>query len=160
MTKYNRFPISIFLLLALFISGCEKGKEDIIDDVPPEIHIDFGEAFPIQCSTLKKGEKFAFRARFSDNTELGTYSLDIHHNFDHHSHTTEFEECNLQPKKDPLKPFLFIRSYDIPKGQKSYEAVQEIEIPSDIDAGDYHFMIMVTDATGWSKMIGLSIKIE
>lgn len=159
MTKCSRFSIWIFLSLTLFISGCEKENDDVIDDVPPEIHMDFKGAFPTQCSSLKKGEKFSFRARFSDNTELGAYSLDIHHNFDHHSHTTEFEECDLQPKKAPVNPFLFIKSYDIPAGQKSHEAIQEIEVPSDVDSGDYHFMIMVTDGTGWSKMIGMSIKI-
>jgi hypothetical protein len=42
---------------------------------------------------------------------------------------------------------------------KSYEATTQITIPADVDPGDYHFMIRLTDKEGWQTLKGLSIKI-
>ncbi len=152
--------LCLFIILGIFsFSGCKKDNDETtVDNHAPVIDLT-GDAFPVQCSTLKRGGSFTFKTKFSDNIELGTYSIDIHHNFDHHTHSTEFEECELQPKKEPVKPFLFIKSYDIPSGQKNYEAVQQIEVPADIDPGDYHFMISISDHVGWSTIKGLSIQI-
>lgn len=158
MKKTRRLFGTLAIAIFTFWS-CEKDNdENSVDDEHPVIDLS-GDAFPVQCSTLKRGETFTFKTKFSDNVELGTYSIDIHHNFDHHTHSTEFEECDLQPKKEPVKPFLFIKSYDIPSGQKTYEAVQQIEVPADIDPGDYHFMISISDHVGWNTIKGLSIKI-
>ena len=141
-----------------FAIACNRDKH-AIDDVPPTIDAGFAEAFPKQCSTLKRGGTFTFRARFTDNVELGSFSLDVHHNFDHHSHSTELEECALEPVKVPVNPFVLIRSYDIPAGQQSYEAEITIPVPAEVDPGNYHFMIMVSDRTGWTDMKGLSVRI-
>ena len=54
------------------------------------------------------------KVRFTDNAELGSYSINIHNNFDHHSHSTEVEECNMDPVKEPVNPYVFIQDYDIP----------------------------------------------
>lgn len=157
MRKRLRLIGAIAIAMCILWS-CEKNNDETVDNDAPVIDLS-GDAFPIQCSTLKRGETFTFKTKFSDNVELGSYSIDIHHNFDHHSHSTEFEECDLQPQKDPVEPFLFIKSYDIPSGQQNYEAVQQIEVPADIDPGDYHFMISVTDHAGWNTIKGLSVKI-
>lgn len=111
------------------------------------------------AAKLRADKKITFRAKFTDNTALGSYSLDIHHNFDHHTHSTEVNNCTADPIKKPVNPLLYINSVTIPDGQKSYEAVQEITIPTDIDPGDYHFMIRLTDKEGWQTIKGLSIKI-
>jgi hypothetical protein len=110
------------------------------------------------------GESFTFRVLFSDNVELGSFSIDIHHNFDHHSHSTEVTECQLDPKINPDNPFVFIQDYTIPAGSKSYETNLSISLPSGnvgvlFDEGDYHFFISLTDKEGWSAQKGLSIKI-
>ncbi|MCH7409496.1 DUF4625 domain-containing protein [Belliella sp. DSM 111904] len=148
----------IFLTLLALVFGCEEKME--IDTEYPEIIMTIPDAFPVQCSTLKRGESFTFRVLLHDNVALGSYSLDIHHNFDHHSHSTEVEECDLNPMKTPVNPFLFIRNYPIPAGQRNYETSMDIEVPLDIDPGDYHFMIRVTDKEGWQTLRGISIKIE
>ncbi len=102
---------------------------------------------------------------FSDNAELGSYSIDIHNNFDHHSHSTEVNSCSLDPIKIPVNPFLFIEDYKIPTGTKEYETDIEIMIPSSnenglYDDGDYHFFLSLTDKEGWSAQKGLSIKMR
>lgn len=156
MNKKQIF-LAILIIIASF-SACKKDNE-AIDTEYPTIDIS-GTAFPQQCSVIKKGENFIFKAKVNDNVELGSVSIDIHHNFDHHSHSTEVNACNLSPVKQAVKPFLLIKDFPIPAGQKNHELAQEIIVPADIDAGDYHFLIRLTDKAGWQTLKGLSIKIN
>ncbi|TJZ53740.1 DUF4625 domain-containing protein [Sphingobacterium olei] len=155
--KGNAF-FGFFAIILLLFGACSKDAETI-DDEPPVIDISAADAFPVQCSTVKRGETFTFKAKLSDNVRLGAVSVDIHHNFDHHTHSTEVNDCGLEPVKVPVNPFLFIKSYAIAGAQTIYETDIQIDVPADVDPGDYHFMIMVTDEEGWSAMRGLSIKI-
>lgn len=156
MNKTKSLIAVLISLLAL--ASCSSDNNEI-DTEYPVIDIAASNAFPIQCSEITRGQKITFRAKFTDNSALGSYSLDIHHNFDHHTHSTEVNNCVSDPIKKPVNPMLYINSVAIPNGEKSYEAVQEITIPTDIDPGDYHFMIRLTDKEGWQTIKGLSIKI-
>ena len=158
MNKLKITSLSILLLLGI-ASGCKKDKEEV-DTTYPTISIEAANAFPKQCSILKRGEKFIFRADLSDNIALGSVSVDIHHNFDQHSHSTEVLGCNMDAKKTPISPLLYIKDFTIPSGQKSYQITQEIEVPANVDPGDYHFLIRLTDQSGWQTIKGLSIKIQ
>jgi hypothetical protein len=151
-----------FLLLAavtLLAGACDK-DDPTIDTEYPVIDANAAGTFPVQCSVVKRGEKFTFKSTFSDNARLGSYSLDIHHNFDHHTHSTEVSDCDTDPVKKPVNPFLLIKSFDIPENLRTYTASQEIEVPANIDPGDYHFMIRLTDKEGWQTIRGISIKIQ
>lgn len=148
----------IFLSLSvLFFAACDK--EDSIDTEKPEINISIPGAFPVQCSEIKRGESFTFRAEFTDNEELGSFGIDIHHNFNHHSHSTETETCSENDVKAPVNPFKVVENYPIPEGLKRYVAEVDIYVPEDVDTGDYHFLIKVTDKEGWQAIRGLSIDI-
>lgn len=153
-------PAMIFALSLLF--SC--GDDNDVDKEAPVIDLSAVDAFPINCDTLYFGETFTLKVIFTDNTELGSFSLDIHNNFDHHSHSTEVTECSLDDKKEAENAYTFIEDYDIPEGSKSYETDLEITLPSSnssgsYDEGDYHFFISLTDKEGWSEQKGLSIKI-
>lgn len=150
--------VLLLITAAFFLNAC-SGDNEHIDTEYPVIDISYSNAFPVQCSEISRGQKITFRAELNDNAELGSYSLDIHHNFDHHTHSTEVNDCVADPVKKPVNPMLYINSVTIPAGQKSYEAVQEISIPQDIDPGDYHFLIRLIDKEGWQTIKGLSIKI-
>lgn len=154
----KKIPFLLGVFAFAIISSCSSDDAEI-DTEYPVIDISAAAAFPIQCSTIERGQTFTFKAKFNDNVELGSYSLDIHHNFDHHTHSTEVESCEMDAIKKPVKPMLFINNYTIPTGVKSYEATAQIAIPSDVDPGDYHFMIRLTDKEGWQTLKGLSIKI-
>ena len=154
----KRFKIIFIAITAFLFFQCTDNKNEI-DDQPPVIDISSKDAFPKNCDTLHTGESFVFRALFTDNMELGSFNIDVHHNFDHHSHSTEVIECQLSPKKEPFNPWLFINKYDIPEGLKEYLAEVEIDVPDNVDPGDYHFMVKVTDAEGWQALKGLSIKV-
>lgn len=158
MKKTYRF-LSIAALLTIVFAGCKKDSNNEIDTEYPEI-ITTTSSAPQQCGVFTRGQTYTFKAIFSDNKELGAYSLDIHHNFDHHNHSTEVSQCTFDPKKTAVKPFLFIQDYKIPAGSKRYEATAQINVPADIDPGDYHFMIRLTDKEGWQTIKGLSIKVQ
>ncbi len=152
----NSIILSASIFLLFFTVSCEKEERDT---ELPEIIMTGAEHFPQNCDTVYIGEAFTFSARFTDNFELGSYSIDIHHNFDHHSHSTEMADCPLDPFKTPVNPFLFIEQFDIPEGLKEYIATREIVIPEGVDSGDYHLMVRLTDRTGWQAIRGISIKI-
>lgn len=156
--------IFLFPFIAcLFLISCEK-KE--VDKVKPTIDLSIPGAFPENCDTLYFGESFELKVLFKDNVELGStraFSIDIHNNFKQHTHSTEVIECHLDPKKEPVNPYLFIESFDIPAGLSEYETDLVISIPlgdnkGDYDEGDYHFFISLADKEGWSAQKGLSIK--
>lgn len=162
--KNIKFLLAL-ILYATLLNSCSH--DDEIDTEKPSIDLSFEAAFPTNCDTLYFGEPFELKVLFTDNVELGsnnTFSIDIHNNFDHHSHSTEVTECNLDPIKDPINPFLFIENYSIPEGLSEYQTEQTMLIPSSnesglYDDGDYHFFISLTDKEGWSTQKGLSLKI-
>ncbi|MVN91113.1 DUF4625 domain-containing protein [Mucilaginibacter aquatilis] len=149
-------------LLAIIIlaGGCSKNNEETKDTEYPVIDLSVADAFPQQCGTVKRGQTFTFRARVTDNAELGSVSVDIHHNFDHHSHSTEVQTCQMGAVKTPVNPLLLIKSISIPTGLKTYNVVQSIDVPANADAGDYHFLIRLVDKAGWQTIKGISIKVE
>lgn len=150
----------ILILFTGFLAfACGEEQKPDIDTEYPEIIV-AEESFPRQCSVLKRGSTVAFKALFKDNKELGGFSLDIHHNFDHHTHSTELGNCDTDPVKAADNPMLFIQTYSIPSGLTVYEGTAEVQIPTDVDPGDYHFMIRLTDREGWQTVQGLSIKIQ
>lgn len=154
--KYH-FIIAAALTL---LGGCSKDKDDAIDTEYPTIDVAGTTAFPKQCSELLRGEKYKVNVLVADNMALGSVSVDVHHNFDHHSHSTEVSTCDMEAIKTPINPFLLVKSITIPADNKSYTASTDIEIPTDVDTGDYHFLIRVTDKEGWQTIKGLSIKIK
>lgn len=159
MRKYRYILYSLLLFIAF--SACDQGKG--IDTEKPQIDNNFAGAFPVICDTIFFGESFDFKVLFSDNVELGSYSISIHNNFDHHSHSTEVSECSLEAIKDPINPYVLIQDYNIPPGLAAYETDTSIAISSsnengNYDEGDYHFFISLTDNEGWSAQKGLSIK--
>ncbi|MCD8539492.1 MAG: DUF4625 domain-containing protein [Leadbetterella sp.] len=139
------------------LPGCGSDAPEI-DDIYPTISTQ--GLFPQPCTVLERGKTHTFTVTFSDNIELGSFNFDIHHNFNHHSHSTSVEECQEDPVKDPVKPFTLIRDFTIPGGLKSYTASVPVAVPADVDEGDYHFRVDVTDKTGWQTIKTMSIKIK
>jgi len=156
-TKTSVLPV--IMLLVIVFSGSHACKKTETDTEYPVIDMSVTEAFPKDCDTLYIGQSFVFRGLFTDNGELGSYSLDIHNNFDHHSHSSSIVECPLDPVKVPINPLTFIREYLIPDGSTRYEAIDTIAIPSGVDSGDYHLMIRLTDREGWQTVKGISVKL-
>jgi len=157
MKKY----IFVLLVASSLFYSCSKEETDT---TKPEIDLDFPGAFPQNCDVIYFDEEFTLKIRFTDDTELGSFSLDLHNNFDHHTHSTEAEKCDFHPDKDAINPYKFVQDYSIPEGSTEYIFEQKMTISSQnangqVDDGDYHLYIRLTDRTGWSSLKGLSLKI-
>ncbi len=151
--------LSLILLCAL--SACSSSDdEDAKDMTYPEITDNGITANPIDCQVYHRGEVIPFNYVFSDDTELGAYNIEIHHNFDHHTHNTSSIECPMEVEKKPINAWVFNQDYPIPSGLHTYTSRVDISIPKEIDTGDYHFMIRLTDRAGWQQLRALAIKIK
>jgi hypothetical protein len=153
----NLKNLIVLSCIGFLVVSCQKTIEK--DTEYPVIDMGGTDHEPANCDTVFRGESFIFSAHFTDNEELGSYTIDIHENFDHHNHSADIDQCTLGPVKNPVNPFLYIQSFSIPDGSIAYTAMQEIAVPPGVDEGDYHFMVRVTDKAGWQSFRALSIKI-
>lgn len=154
--KKNLF--TIMLLCAL--CACSSSDDDETKDMTyPEIVTAGIVAVPTECQVYKRGDVIPFNYLFTDDIELGAYNIEVHSNFDHHTHSTSSVDCPMDAEKQPVKPWVYNQDFSIPSGQRSFTARHDISIPSDVDAGDYHFMIRLTDRAGWQQLHSVAIKI-
>ena len=147
------------LLGMMFINACSSDDSGSNDTTKPTIDLTIAGGFPTSCSTVARGTSIPFKALFKDNEQLGSYSINIHQNFDHHSHDTEVDACEFDAIKTPVNPWVKTLTFEIPANLSEFMASQQIDIPADIEPGDYHFMIQLTDKQGWATMKGISFKI-
>lgn len=146
--------IILMALLALFCA-CDDSDEEK-DMTYPEISVD---GTPTDGQRYHRGDTICMSCSFSDNLELGKYNIEIHNNFDHHTHSTSSVDVDLDEDKEAVNPWVFNQDYDIPSGLTSYSPSVCIVVPDNIDTGDYHFMIRLTDHVGWQQIKSVSIKI-
>lgn len=149
---------SIMLLCAL--SACSGSDDEVQKDMQQPVISDQGiTANPIDCQQYHRGDIIPFHYVMTDDHELGNYNIEIHNNFDHHTHSTTATDCPLDAQKQPQNPWVYNCDYSIPAGQQQYDARVDIQIPADIDPGDYHFMIRLTDRAGWQQLHAVAVKI-
>ncbi len=149
--KNIKFSIIVFMLaVAGIFSSCEK---DEADTVQPVIEVSGPEANEV----LYVGSKIHFEVDFSDDVELKSYKVDIHDNFDGHTHKSTKHEGT---------PWHFQQSWDFEAGKKSAHVHHhEIVIPTEIAGeevatGDYHFMVYCTDAAGNESWVAIDVEIQ
>lgn len=151
----------LFLLLsAVGLMGVMVGCGEEKDMELPEIGTEGIVASPAECDSYRWGDTIEFCYRFTDNVALGKFNLEIHSNHDHHTHSTSAEECELDPVRDPVNPWVYNEDFGIPEGSTDYTAHVDIVVPEGVDWGDYHFMIRLTDQAGWQQLRSVSIKIQ
>lgn len=153
----KKLYLSLTLLCAL--CACSSSDDDTKDMTYPVINTSDIVEIPTDCDVFRRGEVIPFSYLFTDDTELGSYNIEIHHNFDHHTHSTSSVECPMEPTKKPVNAWVYNQDFTIPAGQLTYTAKHDIKIPSDIDTGDYHFMVRLTDRAGWQQLHAVALKI-
>lgn len=151
--------MALMTILTLSFNACGNDDEAQKDMQQPVISDQGIVANPIDCQQYHRGEIIPFHYVMTDNEELGNYNIEIHNNFDHHTHSTTAVKCPMDAKKEPEKPWVYNHDYAIPAGQRQYDAKVDIKIPADIDPGDYHFMIRLTDRAGWQQLHAVAVKI-
>jgi hypothetical protein len=155
--------IILLVVLSILLNACQDDEKPTIDTEKPLIDLTILDAFPTSCDTLYFDEPFIVKALLTDNVELGAFNIDIHNNFDHHTHSTELEQCTLGAVKTAENPYVYIQDYTLPVTNEFTTDVS-MTIPSSdgtdlYDEGDYHFQIRLTDKEGWSTMKGLNVKL-
>lgn len=148
------------LPLVMLLVSCSSSDDSSVDEEKPSISVNYAGGFPQACETLERGQTYTFKAQVTDNLALASYSLNIHHNFDHHTHDDQGAQCELEEVKAAVNPLIYIENFDIEGSKTSYEINISVIIPEDIDPGDYHCSYSVTDVTGWQSRTSVDIKIE
>lgn len=152
---------SLIILANIFMFGACTSDNDLEKDLEkPTISVNYTDGFPQGCSELQRGNTYTFRAQVTDNVALAAYSLNLHHNFDHHTHDDQGAVCYLEPIKTAVNPLLYLENFQIDEDDVMVFEIQiQVTIPDDIDTGDYHCAYSVTDQTGWQSRTSIDIKI-
>ena len=163
--KTKNFLYTVLVIVCCGIAACFTacgGDDDDKDMNKPVISEQGITANPIDCQEYHRGETIPFCYTFTDDVELGNFNIEVHSNHDHHTHSTSAVECEEEHEheQESVKPWVYNQDYSIPAGQRTYTARVDIAIPTDIDEGDYHFMIRVTDRAGWQELKSVAIRIE
>jgi hypothetical protein len=112
--------------------ACDKDSEDVSKPVINLIEPEDGDS-------LKIGAAVHFEMELSDDTELSSYKVDIHTNFDGHTHTKTVTET---------VDFTFSKSWDVSGKKNALVHHHEIVIPENATEGNYHLMVYCTDKAG------------
>ncbi len=133
----TRLSLSVILLAVFAFISCEN---QLGDTTKPQIDL----IAPADGDTLFAGDHIHFSMEVSDDVALGSYKVEIHNNFDGHTHD------HVSPMHDhEEEPFAFNRVWsDIADKRNAHVHHHEIEIPSDVALGDYHFIVYCSDKAG------------
>jgi hypothetical protein len=156
MKRYHGIYVVSILINILLLGGCIFQDSALIDITAPEIEIQDPEA----GRNFQAGGYVQFEGTFRDDLELGSYSIDIHDNFDGHTHGRI-----AGPSDDPsLIKWSSKNNYSIPEGLIIYNAQHndDIEIPANAMAGPYHFIVQAVDKAGnaTSYQDGSTVELE
>lgn len=144
----------MLLIAVVFIfTSCETIDKDVEKPIVQEVF------FPQNCDTVHRGSTFTYSFVIVDDKDLGSYSIEMHNNFDHHTHSTSTISCTMEENKLPINPFYYNEDFEVPVKLWEYKIEGEITIPANVDSGDYHFELRVSDEAGWQTYEGISIKV-
>ena len=143
----TKLYLPIISLLAMFVFvfiSCDDSDSDTTKPVI-ELHE------PEEGQALKIGSEYGvhFEMDLSDDVMLKSYMIEIHSNFDHHSH-------GKSRVAGETVDFSFNKSYDISGKKAAHIHHHDIMIPKDATPGDYHLMVYCTDAAGNETYVAVS----
>ncbi|MCL6217459.1 DUF4625 domain-containing protein [Zunongwangia pacifica] len=142
----KKFSIKLIALFTLtFFAACSSDDDEILDSEKPQITVND----PVENEAFEVGGELHFDIDLSDNDALASYKVDIHNNFDGHTHSGVLNSTvGVTTKQSTISPWSFNKAFDIEGTPKTYHAHEHIEIPDDIAEGPYHLGITVIDVSG------------
>lgn len=161
MKKFLYTFFAIFYLLNITSCSKDDDKSSATDTEKPTF--ESTNATPVDGQEFKLGDVIKVYQTFSDNVELGSFNIEIHNNFDGHSHSTESNSKRSILKHehgDVENAWVYNKDFEIPAGLKNYTSELEIKIPDTIAQGDYHFVIRLTDKAGWQAFKAVELEVE
>ncbi|MDT0677168.1 DUF4625 domain-containing protein [Autumnicola musiva] len=144
MKKQIIFSLSLFLAISLF--SCSSDDDAMLDNEKPQITVNE----PTEGESFEAGGELHFDVDFSDNDALSSYKVDIHNNFDGHTHSGLLSTSPgvVSKQASELSPWSMSQTFEIEGNPRTYNAHEHIEIPADIAEGPYHLGITVIDVEG------------
>ncbi len=141
--------IAIICLTALSLSlfqSCEKA--DTPDVTKPVINL----IEPAEGDSLLIGDPHGvhFEVELSDDVMLKSYKVNIHSNFDGHTHS-------FVVTRDATTDFSFNKSWDLTGKKNASIHHHEIIIPENATPGNYHLMVYCTDEAGNESYVARAI---
>lgn len=170
MKKKNVILFALAAITLVINTACESPDKDL---TPPVI--DDASFLPADCDIYYLGDTIRVHFCCSDNVELGNFNIEIHNNFDHHTHGTSAIDCDGEPDDahhhdedhdedhehaDIDGAWVFNTDYTITPGFTTDTVDIAIPVPFDILDGDYHFMLRLTDRAGWQTFKAVPIHIR
>ena len=143
MKTITNFQFLLILSLVTILSVFTACSDDDGDTTPPVINL----IAPAEGATLKIGSDVHFDMEVADNEMLGSYKIEIHHNFDGHGHS----------RSAKTDGFYFERQWSLSDQRNARIHHHEIIIPEDAIPGNYHLMIYCTDAAGNEAYVARNI---
>lgn len=145
MKKYYILYVIVFVFVSSFVfSSCSN--DDDVDTTAPVIELDE----PEDGDELLIGAGVHFECDFKDDVMLGSYMIEIHNNFDGHSHKTQSRAAGEEP-------FFFKKSYDLSGLRNSHVHHHDVVIPENAQEGNYHLVVYCTDAAGNQSLVAREI---
>lgn len=148
------FYIPLFMACLFLVFSCKKQPKEGEDHsghplpLKPEIEIvslQPKEGTEIVCGaedkrTIRLASLQLFKLSFNLKAKegLSQYKIDIHHNFDCHGHG--------RMSMDAYEPWKVLKIVDVTGQQKMIN--EELQVPSNVLAGNYHFMLQCVDEKG------------
>ena len=146
-----KYPLYIAMLLAGFWAGCNKPDDDPAPVTPgvngPLItvtEISVPQTTATVCSVsysnvlkVAAGATLQMKMRFQSNRELSQYKIDVHSNFDCHSHG------RIAAVSDAWE-----LSQTVNLSGTDTVITANLPVPADAAAGNYDFIIRLLDTTG------------
>ncbi|MDR3218054.1 MAG: DUF4625 domain-containing protein [Dysgonamonadaceae bacterium] len=138
------FFICLMAIFSIVLNSC---KEDS-DTTKPVINL----IEPAEGDALQIGGENGvhFEVEFSDNEMLASYKVNIHSNFDGHTHARA---------SGASVDYEFEKSWSI-SGKNADIYHHEITIPENATPGDYHLMVYCTDAAGNESHIAVNVALS
>lgn len=125
----KRLTILVLAFGLVLLNACSK-SDDEKDTTKPVITL----TTPKSGDVFVSGEKINVSVMFTDNKELSQYKIEIHDDFDGHSHLKTGSPAFSYSKIVALS------------GNGSHHFA--IDIPADVAAGPYHFIVNALDKAG------------
>jgi hypothetical protein len=149
MKKIIKF--SFICLTAMFFLVPTSCKEDS-DTTKPVIEL----IEPEDDDILQIGDVNGvhLEMKLSDNEALASYKIEIHPNFDGHSHAQAREVSETVD-------FTFDVSWNDIRGKKNADIHHhEIKIPENATPGHYHLMVYCTDVAGNESHVAIDVELS
>ncbi len=165
---------NLFYILALCaiigLAACENKSKDTTSPVIDEVTF-----LPADCDMYYLGDTLLVHFSCWDDTELGNFNIEIHNNFDHHTHGTSGVDCDEEAGEEHHHgegeehehehetvegAWVYNQDFAIARGLKSDTFDIEIPVPAEVLDGDYHFMLRLTDRAGWQTIKAVPIHLQ